>query len=191
MLFVRERLLRTERDLAALLGLYELIWRGDSVRDEEGNPLGDELRLTGIVRASTGLFSLRNRVYHQVFDVAWVKANKPDAELEKPGGERVVIRGSCSMGRAPGNDIVLTGDKVSRRHAQIQRQHGNEFWLVDLGSSNGTFLNGRKVTQPVLLTDTDQIEIGQFRVLFRQSSRPKRKLGGEAASEKTIVDLRL
>lgn len=191
LLFVRERLLRTEKDLAALLGLYELIWKGDPVRDEEENPLNDELRLAGIVRASTGLLSVRNLVYHQVFDAAWVKANRPDAEVEKPGGERVVIQGSCSMGRAPGNDIVLTGDKVSRRHAQIQRQHGNEFWLVDLGSSNGTFLNGRRVTQPVLLTDTDQIEIGQFRVLFRQSSRPKRKAGGEATSEKTIVDLRL
>ena len=191
LLFVRERLLRTEKDLAALLGLYELIWKGDPVRDEEENPLNDELRLAGIVRASAGLLSVRNLVYQQVFDAAWVKANRPDAEVEKPGGERVVIQGSCSMGRAPGNDIVLTGDKVSRRHAQIQRQHGNEFWLVDLGSSNGTFLNGRRVTQPVLLTDTDQIEIGQFRVLFRQSSRPKRKAGGEATSEKTIVDLRL
>ncbi len=191
LLFVRERLVRTEKDLAALLGLYELIWKGDSVKDEEENPLVEELRLAGIVRASAGLLTVRNRVYFQVFDPVWVKANKPEAEVEKPGGERVVMLGSCSMGRAPGNDIVLTGDKVSRRHAQIQRQHGNEFWLVDLGSSNGTFLNGRRVTQPVLLGDTDQIEIGQFRLVFRQSSRPKRKLAGESSSEKTIVDLRL
>jgi pSer/pThr/pTyr-binding forkhead associated (FHA) protein len=60
-----------------------------------------------------------------------------------------------------------------------------------LGSSNGTFLNGKRVTQPAPLTDTDQIEIGQFRLVFRQSSRPKRKQDGEAGSEKTIVDLRL
>lgn len=191
LLFVRERLLRTERDLAALLQVYERIWVGESVLDEEGDSLKDELLLCGIVRACEGRLTVRNRIYEAVFDVAWIKANKPDAELEKPGGERVSLQATCSMGRAPGNDIVLAGDKVSRRHAQIQRQQGNEFWLVDLGSSNGTFLNGRRVSQAVLLTDQDQVEIGQFRLVFRQSSRPRRAVAGEAGSEKTIVDFKM
>ena len=191
LLFVRERLLRTEKDLAALLSLYDQVCLGDPVSDEDGNALKDELLLCGIVLARGGRLQLRNRIYQSVFDPSWVKTNKPDAELEQPGGERAALQGTCSLGRAPGNDIVLPGDKVSRRHAQIQRQQGNEFWLVDLGSSNGTFLNGRRVAQAILLADQDQIDIGQFRLVFRQSSRPRRSPAGENASEKTIVDFKV
>jgi adenylate cyclase len=64
---------------------------------------------------------------------------------------------------------VLSDAKVSRRHALIQAQKQYEFWLLDLGSSNGTYLNGHRVTQPMLLRDRDHIEVGPFRLIFRQS----------------------
>src|SRR5262249_3620777 len=63
------------------------------------------------------------------------------AWLEQTNIGRVEISGTCSIGRAPSNQVVLMDDKVSRRHAVIHAQDVEEFWLVDLGSSNGTYLN--------------------------------------------------
>ena len=53
-------------------------------------------------------------------------------------------------------------------HALIQLQNIGEFWLVDLGSSNGTFLNKRRVHQPVRLHDQDKISVGGRQFIFRQ-----------------------
>jgi len=55
------------------------------------------------------------------------------------------VTGNCSLGRAVGNDIVLVDDRVSRRHSTIHAQGERELWIVDLGSRNGTYLNGRRV----------------------------------------------
>ena len=72
-----------------------------------------------------------------------------------------------SLGRAKDNNVVFTSNKVSRRHALVHAQGGSEFSLVDLGSSNGTHLNGRRVIQPVPLQDGDVIQIGEESLVFR------------------------
>ena len=64
--------------------------------------------------------------------------------------------------------IVLDSPKVSRRHALIHLQNIGEPWLIDFGSSNGTFLNKRRIHQPVRLSDGDQITIGDEVFKFRQ-----------------------
>jgi adenylate cyclase len=94
--------------------------------------------------------------------------NAPDEEgawLEAANGERHPIHGSCSLGRTPANTVALESPKVSRRHALIHVQNIGEFWLIDFGSSNGTFLNKRRIQQPVRLSDGDQITVGDN--LFR------------------------
>jgi adenylate cyclase len=63
---------------------------------------------------------------------------------------------------------VLESPKASRRHAIINLQDVGEFWLIDLGSSNGTFLNKRRVHQPVRLSDRDTITVGDTVFTFRQ-----------------------
>jgi hypothetical protein len=69
--------------------------------------------------------------------------NPPEEEGDwlETNGNRHMLHGTCSMGRAAANTLVLDLPKVSRMHALIQVQNIGEFWLVDLGSSNGTFLN--------------------------------------------------
>jgi hypothetical protein len=186
LLFVRERMLRSDVDLAQLLGLYEQVLKGDRVPDDETNDLVNQLRLAGIVDVADGFLRVRNQIYARVFDEAWIAANVPDAELEKPGGARIRLRGSCTLGRGSTSDIVLSDAKVSRRHALIQSQKQYEFWLLDLGSSNGTYLNGRRITQPVLLRDRDQVEVGPFRLLFRQSKTAYPEASGHTTADQTI-----
>lgn len=90
------------------------------------------------------------------------------AWLESPGRERAQIHGNCSLGRSLKSSVVLDSPKVSRRHAVINLQNVGEFWLIDLGSSNGTLLNKRRVHQPVRLCHLDQITIGDATFTFRQ-----------------------
>src|SRR6266496_1115827 len=90
------------------------------------------------------------------------------AWLETPGRDSIQIQGNCSIGRSAKNSLALDSPKISRRHAIINVQNVGEFWLIDLGSSNGTFLNKRRVHQPVRLCDQDQIIIGDFVFMFRQ-----------------------
>ena len=91
-----------------------------------------------------------------------------EAWLEGVDGKRQPIRSGCSLGRTAANTIVLESPKVSRRHALIHVQNIGEFWLIDFGSSNGTFLNKRRIHQPVRLNDGDQIVIGDQPFKFCQ-----------------------
>jgi adenylate cyclase len=90
------------------------------------------------------------------------------AWLEAANGRRHPIKGSCSLGRAAANAIVLESPKVSRRHALIHLQNIGELWLIDFGSSNGTFLNKRRIHHPFRLSDGDQITIGDQVFTLRQ-----------------------
>lgn len=70
------------------------------------------------------------------------------------------------LGRAPDCDIVLTSRKVSARHAVLL--HGPEGWsLEDLGSSNGTFLNGHRITGRELLRSGDRLDLFGTTLEFR------------------------
>ena len=95
-------------------------------------------------------------------------SKEQSAWLETPGQDSIQILGNCSFGRSAKNTMVLDSPKISRRHAIINVQNVGEFWLIDLGSSNGTFLNKRRVHKPVRLCDQDQIIIGDFVFTFRQ-----------------------
>jgi len=90
------------------------------------------------------------------------------AWLEAADGTRYPIKGSCSLGRTTANTIVLESPKVSRRHALIHLQNIGELWLIDFGSSNGTFLNKRRIQHPIRLSDGDQITIGDQVFNLRQ-----------------------
>lgn len=73
-----------------------------------------------------------------------------------------------SVGRNPGSDLTLPSEKISRRHSLIQRQGEMEYWISDLGTRNGTRVNGRLLVQPQRLRDGDRIGFGDEEFVFRQ-----------------------
>lgn len=77
--------------------------------------------------------------------------------------ERSFSRQEIMIGRDPRAEVALSDDAASARHAQLSFHHGH-WWLVDLGSKNGTRLNRTPVTSPTVLTDGDEIRCGQSRV---------------------------
>jgi len=98
-------------------------------------------------------------------------AEEPEAWLEREDQQHI-LEGSCSIGRATLNTLVVDSAKVSRLHAIIHSERAGAFWLVDLGSSNGTFLNKRRIHEPARLRNRDQITIGGNTFVFRQSRDP-------------------
>lgn len=77
----------------------------------------------------------------------------------QPGQTFVVKPGVNRIGRAQANDICLPEPSVSRNHARIVIQQGGT-WIEDLGSSNGTFVNGRRITAPTRLQPGDTVQVG-------------------------------
>jgi len=85
---------------------------------------------------------------------------KGPAELK---GVTVPVNGPVVIGRSPGADIVIGDDFVSGRHARVTPS-GNDAVLEDLGSTNGTVLNGQPVSIPTSLRPGDIIDIGAVRL---------------------------
>ena len=75
------------------------------------------------------------------------------------------LNGGCSIGRSSVNQVVLAAEKVSRRHAIINAADNGEFWLVDLGSSNGTYVDGVPIVSCVL-KGGDMVQFGRNLFLF-------------------------
>ena len=82
---------------------------------------------------------------------------------EKGGQKRLVecTKSVVTLGRLQGNDVVLPLGNVSKRHAQIQLS-GGTFTVTDIGSTNGTYINGRKISGPTELHPGDKIYLGEF-----------------------------
>lgn len=84
-------------------------------------------------------------------------------------GRRVQIAlDPVTIGRHPDCDVVLNDSEVSRQHAEVRREEG-AITVVDLGSLNGTKVNGAGVKQPRVLVDGDEITIGAHKISFEAS----------------------
>ncbi|MDO8494173.1 MAG: FHA domain-containing protein, partial [Deltaproteobacteria bacterium] len=86
---------------------------------------------------------------------------------EKKTGESLPLGAETTIGRQPESTLSLTGTGISREHAKIVQEEG-QFYLIDLGSSNGTILNGVLI-QPkerTLLKNNDRITIQNYHLKF-------------------------
>jgi adenylate cyclase len=98
-------------------------------------------------------------------------------------GERLTI------GRSTSSGLVLDEKTASRNHAEIRRVGRRRYQLADVGSANGTWLNGSRITVPKDLNDGDQIQVGAVRMKFVAPSDPQVSHSKTAASG-TVLDIR-
>lgn len=83
-----------------------------------------------------------------------------------------------TLGRKPGNDIVLDTLVVSGQHCAFDLVGVADVFLQDLGSTNGTYVNDRMVKERTRLQDGDVIAIGPYRIRFLQASEEPSTFGG-------------
>lgn len=98
------------------------------------------------------------------FEELWVATLPPLAETD-----------SFSLGRAPDCDLVLDEDTVSSHHARINWR-GDHAEIEDVGSSNGTFVNGQQVAGCTRLVDSDSIDFGGVEVIFFAVATLRRRM---------------
>lgn len=108
---------------------------------------------------------------------------------KEPGllGKRFVLdKNKIGIGRGADNVIVLEGDSVSRRHAQIERR-SNRWYIVDNGSTNGTYLNEEQIVREAPLNNSDRLKVGPTILKFLSGADAEAKYH-EEIYRMTIVD---
>src|SRR5437867_12811190 len=88
-------------------------------------------------------------------------------EGPNPGREFLLPPGCSIIGRQHDVAVVLESLAASRQHAEI-RLEGNDCYIQDLGSSNGTYVNGQRIKGRTLLTGQDTLQIGPYVLSFRR-----------------------
>jgi len=111
------------------------------------------------------------------------------SRLVLPDGLTFELHVSSTLGRTQGNTVVIPNDHISRKHALIQVQGNGECWIVDLGSSNGTYVNGRRVSRPIPLKNGDLIDMAGSRIEF-QSETPAAVTGVDMTGGSTLRDIK-
>ena len=83
---------------------------------------------------------------------------------EKNGEPRLLTfdKDEITIGRVSGNDIVLAKGNVSKRHSRFTVKSPGQIEVADLKSTNGTYVNGRKIGSPMLLSASDRVYVGDF-----------------------------
>src|SRR6516162_1250306 len=113
-----------------------------------------------------------------------------DVWLEQEDGACIAIADGFSIGRGKDNQLALEDERASRRHALIHDRGKEGFWIVDLGSSNGTYHNNRRVQQPARLMDGDSVKVGSTGFTFRQPGMANPSANSARAPEQTILEVR-
>jgi hypothetical protein len=134
----------------------------DHARDEHYQFMGPlSVEIVSEERLGTGLFHIDARFREG-------PGGAGAGSLVLPTGDRFTLaQHPITIGRRPESNLVLADPNVSRNHAEIRPQ-GDGFVLVDLGSTNGSKVNGIRVAQQVL-RDGDEISFGNTRMRFEAS----------------------
>jgi WD40 repeat protein len=204
LLFVRERVLRSEVDRASLLDLYSQIHRGKKVSDDDTSFLIDTLRLSGLVAVSGNRLAVRNRIYMRVFDKKWIRLNMPDAELRRQ--RAAYIRGiALAFAIIVPVLAIITALCFYARVVTLNEVRNNYFASVSSAQeafNSGNYDKGKKIVdsfsavsdQPSSKSVLDRIEAKASRALpvlsgwwkgrsAYEKSFPMRLLRAEASGE--------
>jgi Protein of unknown function (DUF3662)/FHA domain len=111
----------------------------------------------------TMIYSTAERVAEQLQEPA--RAEQRTALLLMDGKRLIVGAGGVTMGRSRQCEVMVDDPNVSRQHAEI-RPRGGSWVVTDLGSTNGSRLNGRRLEQPTVLKPGDEIELGTTTLTF-------------------------
>lgn len=132
--------------------------------DASGEEVGTDAKALGAVAAGHTMVLDREKLLRE-------RPRAPKASLVVHEGDdrREIALGPepLAIGRDPQNDIVLDDRRVSRKHTEIRLRLGR-YTLYDLQSTNGTYVNGRRVAE-VVLADGDRIAVGGVELQFRAS----------------------
>lgn len=144
-------------DLGSVNGTYV---NGERIHEPTALADGDEL--------SVGNTTIRAEVPKPVRAAPTVAAARPVPEVPPPvlvgregalEGQRITIEGDVLLGRE-GADVIVDDPEVSRQHALVRPVDG-VLELTDLGSVNGTYVNGERIHEPVRLADGDVVSLGR------------------------------
>ena len=72
-----------------------------------------------------------------------------------------------NIGRGPNNDLVLSDMSVSSSHARLYVSDDGHVAIQDLGSTNGTYVDGKRIVDKVLLSDNSQVKVGQVNLKWK------------------------
>ena len=90
-----------------------------------------------------------------------------------------------TIGRSAPSEIILEGSTVSRRHCRFERQNDN-IVIIDLGSTNGTFIDDQRVDAPTVLQDGARISIGAYKLNYHR--RSQQELAGWEALDRELAE---
>jgi hypothetical protein len=179
--------------LVESLGLELATLARDHAKEQGYSFVGPvRIRFEGVPELATGLFRIRSGVIRG-HTVEAGEVRQPVSDLPRSGGgqfpgrPRLVIAGSqpgtgvetgstyelqtpvTLLGRGTDCDLRMVDNGVSRHHAELRVEDG-QVVLVDLGSTNGTFVNGQPVRR-VVLTDGTNVTLGRTTMVFHQDNR--------------------
>jgi hypothetical protein len=155
--------------LASKQDLIDAVWRTEFVSEHALTQVIAELRSALGDNAKSPIYieNIPRRGYRLVAEVTPLVASVPSArdaslpfKLQSEDGDFPLIQGPNIIGRTADADICIDRTEVSRCHARIAVS-GTTATIEDLGSKNGTFLNGERLEAPALLTNGDEIWIGR------------------------------
>jgi hypothetical protein len=141
------------------LGLGEFGIQTRVVQPEQEQAEPGEVEESG----RTMIYSTAGRVAEPLEERA--RARQQNALLLIDGRRMVVGPAGVTLGRSRQCDVVLDDPNISRQHAEI-RPRGGAWVLTDLGSTNGSLINGRRIDHPEVIKPGDEIEIGTSVIKF-------------------------
>ena len=102
--------------------------------------------------------------------------------------KKIPCKAVLTLGRDKNSDIVIVDLLASRNHAMIRRLGHGDYYLIDSGSSNGSFVNSHRVAIPRLLKNGDRIQIGGSELVFEQEHKEEDSIDTLSMEETIISD---